>query len=72
MRVLILVNSWAIGYDFIDEKFADTVCQIIEIQSQCLIKFKQIQRFNGRAIRSIIHFIYSILTINLYNENFAP
>ena len=37
-----LTNTYATRYGFIDEKFAETVCQILEIEPQCLIKPKQI------------------------------
>ena len=65
----ILTNTCAIGYSFIDEKFVETVCQVLEIKPQCLIKLKQIQRFNGRAAKPITHAIYPILTIGTHTEN---
>ena len=37
-----LANTYAIRYGFIDKKFMETVCQIFEIESQYLIKPKQI------------------------------
>ena len=37
-----LANTCATGYSFIDEKFAEKVCQILEIKPQCPIKLKQI------------------------------
>ena len=40
--VTILANTCATEYDFIDKKFAETICQIFEIKSQYLIKPKQI------------------------------
>ena len=43
-----LANTCATGYGFIDKEFAETVCQILEIKPQCLIKLKQIQRFDGK------------------------
>ena len=38
----ILANIYATGYNFIDEKFVKTVCQVLEIKPQYLIKLKQI------------------------------
>ncbi len=38
----ILADTCATGYAFIDEKFAETVCQVLEIEPHCLIKLKQI------------------------------
>ena len=37
-----LANTCATRYGFIDEKFAEIVYQILEIEPQCLIKPKQI------------------------------
>ena len=37
-----LANTCATGYAFIDEEFAETVCQVLEIEPQRLIKPKQI------------------------------
>lgn len=35
-----LANICATSFDFIDEKFVDTVCQVLEIKSKCQIKPK--------------------------------
>ena len=64
-----LANTCATRYSFIDEEFAKTVCQILEIKPQCLIKPKQIQRFDGRAAKPITHAIYPTLTIDTHTEN---
>ena len=40
--ITILANTCATGYDFTDEKFTETVCQVLDIKLQCLIKSKQI------------------------------
>ena len=37
-----LANTCAAGYNFIDEKLVETVCQVLKIEPQCLIKPKQI------------------------------
>ena len=39
---IILANICATGYGFIDEEFAEIVCQVLEIKPECLIKPKQI------------------------------
>ena len=49
----ILADTCATGYGFIDEEFAETVCQVLEIEPQRLIKPKQIQEFDGRATKVI-------------------
>ena len=65
-----IANTCAIRYGFIDKKFEKTVCQVLEIKPQCLIKPKQIQKFNGKATKPIIHTIYSILTISTHTKSF--
>lgn len=37
---IILANTYAIRYDFINEKFIEIICQIFEIKSQYLIQLK--------------------------------
>ena len=37
---IILANIYAIRYDFINEKFAEIVCLVLEIEPQYLIKPK--------------------------------
>ena len=67
----ILTNICATRYDFIDKKFAETVCQVLKIEPQRLIKLKQIQRFDSLAAKSITHTIYPTLTIGTHTESFA-
>ena len=64
-----LANTCAIRYGFINKEFAETVYQVFEIELQCLIKPKQIQRFDGRATKPIIPAIYPILTIGTHTKN---
>lgn len=42
INVIILVNTCAIKYSFINEKFTRIVYQTLEIEPQCLIKLKPI------------------------------
>lgn len=42
IMAIISANTFITRYDFIDYKFADILCQILEMKLQCLIKFKQI------------------------------
>ena len=37
-----LADTCATSYGFIDEEFAETVCQNLEIEPQCLTKPKEI------------------------------
>ena len=39
---IILANTYITRYDFINEKFAEIVCQVFKIEPQYLIKPKQI------------------------------
>ena len=49
IKATTLVDSCVTGFGFIDEKFAEIVCERLEIQSQHLTKPKPIQGFDGRA-----------------------
>ena len=64
-----LADTYAFGYGFINKKFVEIICQILEIKLQCLIKPKQIQEFNSRAGKPITHAIYLILNIGNHIEN---
>ena len=37
---IILADTYAIRYSFIDKEFLETVCQVLEIEPQCLMKPK--------------------------------
>ena len=67
--VTTLADTYTTGYGFIDEEIAETVCQVLEIKSHHLIKPKQISGFDGRAIKTITHAIYSTLTIGIHIES---
>ena len=72
IRATTLADTCATGYGFIDEEFAETVCQVLEIEPQRLIKPKQIQGFDGRAAKPITHAIYPTLTVGDHTESLAP
>ena len=42
IKAITLVDTGAIRFGFIDEKFAEIVCKKLEIQPQCLTKTKSI------------------------------
>ncbi len=42
IKATTLADTCATGYGFIDKEFAETVCQVLEIEPQRLIKPKQI------------------------------
>ena len=64
-----LANTCATRYGFINEKFAEIVCQVFEIKPQCLIKRKQIQRFDGKAAKLISDAIYLTSTIGTHTKS---
>ena len=66
-----LINTCTTRYSFIDEEFAEIICQVLEIKPQHLIKLKQIQGFDGRATKPITHAIYLTLTIGTHTKNSA-
>ena len=67
-----LVNTCATGYGFINEKFAEIVCQTLKIEPQRLTKSKPIQRFDGRAAQPVTHTIYFILSLENHSKSLAP
>ena len=71
MMATTLVNTYATKYVFINKDFMETGCQNLEIKSKRLIKSKQIQRFNDRAVKLITHAIYLTLTISTQTKNLA-
>lgn len=58
---IILANICAIRYEFIDIKFSEIICQVLEIESQ---------RFDGRSAKLITHAIYPTLTIGTHSKIF--
>ncbi len=68
---ILLADTCTTGYGFIDEEFEKTVCQVLEIELQCLIKPKQIQKFDGRATKPITYAIYPTLTIVTHTKSLA-
>ena len=72
INAITLVDTYATGYGFIDEKFAEIVCQTLEIEPQRLTKPKPIQGFDGKAAQSVTHAIYPTLSIGSYTESLAP
>lgn len=69
---IILTNTYAISYSFIDEKFAKIICQVLITKPQRLMKLKLIQKFDSRAANSISHAIYPILIVGTYTESLPP
>lgn len=68
---IILINTCVIGYGFIDEKFPETVQQVLKIKPQWLIEANQIQKLDGKAVKVITHTIYFTLTVGKQTKNLA-
>lgn len=60
------VNTYNIGYGFINKKFAKEICKVLKIKSQHFIKLKQISRFDDKVTKSIIHIIYLSLIVDTH------
>lgn len=69
IKFILLANTYASRYSFIDEKFMKKICQVFEIKFQYLILPKQIQRFDGKTAKPIIHIIYLTLIIDTYTKS---
>jgi len=68
-----LVDTEAAGYSFIDELTAQNVCDHLQIEPLSLTKLKPIRGFDGHyAKKSIIHAIYSNLTVQDHMERSVP
>ena len=72
INATILVDTCATRYTFIDEKFAEIVCQTFKIEPQRLTKSKPIQGFDGRAAQLVTHAIYPKLSIENHSKSLAP
>lgn len=71
IMIIILVNTYATRFVFIDKKFVEIVYKKFEIQPQCLIKPKPIEEFDGRATKLVTHTIYLILSMEKYTKSLA-
>ena len=72
IKATTLVDTCATRFGFINEKFAEIVCERLEIQPQCLTKPKSIQGFDDRAAQPITHVVYPTLSVRNHNESLAP
>lgn len=69
MKVISLANNCATRYDFIDEKFAEIICQVFEITLQRWIKSKKILKFDSKATKSITHAINSMVIVCIQTKS---
>ena len=64
-----LLNTDSTEHAFIDEKFAQEICEKLQITFQQLLKLKLIREFDDKSEITIIHVIYSIMTVNKHRKN---
>ena len=64
-----LLNTDSTEHAFIDEKFAQKICEKLQITFQQLLKFKLIREFDDKSEITVTHVIYSIITVNRHRMN---
>ena len=69
IKETILVSTCVTRFFFIKQNFLGIFCKKLKIQLQCLIKTKQIQRFDGKAACPITHALYPTLSIRNYTKS---
>ena len=69
LKTFNLLNTDSTKHIFIDEKFAQEVCEKLQITFQQLLKFKLIREFDDRSKVTVTHVIYFIMTVNRHRKN---
>ena len=64
-----LLNTDSTEHAFIDEKFAQKVCEKLQIAFQQLLKLKFIREFDDRSEITVTHVIYFIMTVSRHRKN---
>ena len=64
-----LLNIDSTEHIFIDEKFAQEICEKLQITFQQLLKFKFIREFDDKSEIIVTHVIYFIMTVNKHRKN---
>ena len=64
-----LLNIDSTKHAFIDEKFAQKVCEKLQITFQQLLKFKLIREFDDRSEITVTHVLIFIMTVNKHRKN---
>lgn len=67
-KAIILVDTFAIRFAFIDKNFIEFICKKLQIQPQCPTKSKPIYGLDGRAFWLVVHAIYYTLSVQNYIE----
>jgi hypothetical protein len=69
--IIAMINIDVIEYAFIDESIAQSLCEILKIESDQLLKKRLIRAYDERKDQVIIHVIYSKMIIQRHIESFA-
>ncbi len=64
-----MININVIEYAFIDESIAQSLCEILKIESVQLIKKRLVKVYDERKDQVIIHVIYSKMIIQEHTKN---
>ncbi len=64
-----MINIDVIEYAFIDESIAQSLCEILKIESVQLLKKRLIKAYDERKDQVITHVIYSKMTIQKHIES---
>jgi hypothetical protein len=64
-----MINIDVTEYAFIDESVAQSLCEILKIESVQLIKKRLVRAYDERKNQVITHVIYSKMMIQEYTKN---
>ncbi len=67
--IIAMINIDVIEYAFIDESIAQSLCEILKIESVQLIKKRLVKVYDERKDQVIIHVIYSKMIIQEHTKN---
>jgi hypothetical protein len=67
--IIAMINIDVTEYAFIDESIAQSLCEILKIESVQLIKKRLVRVYDEKKDQVIIHVIYSKMTIQEHIES---
>ena len=69
IQTFVLLNTYSSKHAFIDEKFAQKVCEKLFISFSKLLKIKFNRKYDKKTDVAITHVIYSIRIVNEHRKN---
>ena len=69
LKTFDLLNIDSTEHVFIDEKFAQKICEKLQIALQQLLKLKFIREMNDKLELTVTHVIYFIMIVNRHRKN---